>query len=239
MRSYGQYCPMAMSLELVGERWTLLIIRDLLCGVSHFNDLARGLPGISRALLAQRLRQLERDGLVTRRVAADGRATEYQLTPAGQELHSVVATFVAWGTRWAFDHPKPDHLDPVLLLWWMRGAVRRDRLPSHRVVVQFDFQGARSGTLWLLLDPTDVSVCLTPPGGDIDMLVTADLAAFYRVWAGRLSLTAARQADLVRLDGPPALTRAFPDWWGWSSVATGARAAGADSPAPAGATGRR
>jgi DNA-binding HxlR family transcriptional regulator len=216
---------MAMALELIGERWALLIIRDLLLGVSRFNDLARGLPGISRTLLAQRLRQLERDGVVARRVAADGRATDYHLTPAGQELQPVVEALVAWGTRWAFDEPKPEHLDPVLLLWWMRSGVRRDRLPPRRVIVQFDFHGARSLTMWLLLDPTDVSVCLTPPGGEVDVFVTADLATLYRVWVGRLSLAAALHANLVRLEGLPALTRVFPRWWGWSSAAATPRAA--------------
>ena len=218
MRTYGQYCPMAMALEVLGERWTLLIVRDLLYGPRRFNELARGLPGMSRTLLAGRLRHLERNGVVERRVTGDGHGIEYRLTSAGRELQALVDGLVTWGARWAFSEPEPGHLDPILLLWWMRGGVRRDRLPPHQVVVQFDFRGARPDTLWLRLDPTDASVCLTPPSGEIDVLVTADLAALYRVWVGRLSLAVARRAELVRVEGTPALIRAFPGWWAWPSV---------------------
>ena len=161
MKSYGQYCPMAMALEVLGERWTLLIVRDLGKGTRRFNDLARGLPGISRALLTQRLRRLERVGIVERRVADGGRLIEYHLAVAGRALGSLCEALAAWGEHWAFGDPQPNQLDPILLLWWMRGAVRRDRLPSHRVVVQFDFRGACALTMWLVLVRDEVSVCLT------------------------------------------------------------------------------
>jgi DNA-binding HxlR family transcriptional regulator len=231
MRTYGQYCPMAMALEVLGERWTLLIVRDLASSSRRFNDLARGLPGISRTLLAQRLRHLERDGVVERHAA--GHTVEYGLTAAGQELQPVIDILVAWGARWAFGEPDADHLDPVVLLWWMRDAVRRDCLPPERLVLQFDFSGARTDTLWLRLYPDDVSVCLTAPGGEIDLLVTADLATLYRVWVGRVSLAAARRGGSVRLDGPPSLVRAFPGWWSWPSVPPPATTDAATYPEPA------
>jgi DNA-binding HxlR family transcriptional regulator len=216
VRSYGQFCPMAMALEVLGERWTLLIVRELLLGSSHFNDLARCLPGISRTLLAARLRQLERDGIVVREAAGSGRRGTYRLTQAGQELLPVAEALAAWGTRWAFGEPRPDQLDPVLLLWWLHRDARRERLPQQRTVVQFDFRGACQDSMWLLLDAPEVSVCLTPPG-ETDILVTADLATLYRVWAERISLGMALRAELVQLEGLPALVRAFPAWWGWSA----------------------
>lgn len=219
MKSYGQYCPMTLALEVLGERWTLLIIRDLLLGVCRFNDLARGLPGISRPLLSQRLRQLEANGIVERRVMDGGRLTQYHLTAAGRELQPIVGAFVIWGTRWAFSDPQPVHLDPVLLLWWLRGVVQRDRLPAHRVVVQFDFEGACTLTMWLVLDRADVSVCLQHPGFEVDLLLTADLATLYRVWGRRDTLAGAMRRGLVTLDGPPALARAFPGWLGWDATA--------------------
>lgn len=234
MRSYGQYCPVAKAAELLADRWTVLIVRDLLLGVSHFNDLGRGLPGISRALLAQRLRRLERAGVVERRVTGNGRATEYRLTPAGRELQRLVDVLTEWGARWAFGDPDPADLDPVLLLWWMRGRVHRDRLPPQQVVVQFDFRGARTRTLWLLLDRRDVSVCRQHPGFEVDLLVTAEIAALFRVWLGRDTLAEAMRRDLIQLDGSPTLTRAFPGWFAWSPVAEVVRAAGASSPAPPG-----
>lgn len=219
MRSYGQYCPMAKAAEILGDRWTLLIVRELLCGAHHFNELERGLPGISRALLAERLRRLEHMGVLERLVEGRGRATEYHLTPAGQELQSLMDVLVGWGARWAFGEPDPTDLDPVLLLWWMHGRVYRDRLPSQRVVVQFDFGGARTLTAWLVMDPSDVSVCLQYPGFDADLLVTADIAAFYRVWLGRISFAEAIRNGSVQLVGPPALVRAFPSWLALSPVA--------------------
>jgi DNA-binding HxlR family transcriptional regulator len=218
MKSYGQYCPMTMAVEKLGDRWTMLIVRDMLLGTRRFNDLARGLPGISRALLAQRLRQLERDGIVERRITEGGRASEYHLTPAGHELQSITDAFVAWGARWAFSDPQPVHLDPVLLLWWMRGAVQRDRLPPRRVVVQFDFRGACALTMWLVVERDDVSVCLQHPGFDVDLLLTADLATLYRVWGRRETFAGALRCGLVALDGPPTLARAFPGWLAWDIV---------------------
>jgi DNA-binding HxlR family transcriptional regulator len=214
MHSYGQYCPMAMALEVLGERWTLMIVRDLLMGNSRFNDLARGLPGISRTLLARRLRQLEDAGVVERVRDADGRSRAYRLTQAGRELEPLAYALVHWGTRWAFGEPKPEQLDPVLLLWWLRSMFRRDRLPSERTVLQFDFRGAVSDTMWLLIDAPDVSVCLTPPG-DTDLLVSADIAALYQAWHGRLTLAMALREGLVQLEGTLALIRAFTLWWDW------------------------
>ncbi len=231
MRTYGQYCPMAKAVEILGDRWTLLILRDLLLGIRHFNELERGLPGISRALLAERLRRLERTGVVQRRVLG-GRATEYQLTAAGRALQEVVDVLVRWGTRWAFGEPDPDDLDPVLLAWWMRGRVHHDRLPLRQNVVQFDFRGARTQTVWLVLNCSDVSVCLQHPGFDIDLTVTADIATFFRVWLGACTLAEAMRAGLVEIDGLPALVRAFPTWWAWSPVASVVRATLAAAMAP-------
>jgi DNA-binding HxlR family transcriptional regulator len=231
MYSYGQYCPVSKAAEVLGDRWTLLIVRDLIClQARHFNDLVRGLPGISRSLLAQRLRQLERMGIVERHADGKGRATEYHLTVAGQELRQVIEALLEWGAQWAFGEPDEADLDPVLLLWWMRRGTLLDRLPPQRVVLQFDFHGARTGSYWLLLEPSDVSVCLQHPGFDIDLLVTADIAAFYQVWLGRMRFAESLRHNWVQLDGVPALVRAFPTWFAWSPAAEAVRAAAARAP---------
>ncbi len=224
MSKYGQYCPIAKSLEILGDRWTLLIIRDLLFGTRHFNDLERGLPGCSRALLAGRLRQLQRAGLVEKQLNATGRSTtEYRLTQAGQELFPVLNSLRAWGEIWAFGDPTPDELDPVLLMWWLRNRAEVDRLPAQRVVAQFDFHGvdfhgAATVSFWLILTKGDVTLCLTDPGYDIGLLVTADLAAFYTLWGGRISYQDALATGVVRVDGLPNLARAFPQWFGWTDA---------------------
>jgi len=226
MHSYGQYCPVAKAAEVLGDRWTLLIVRDLIClRARHFNDLVRGLPGISRSLLAQRLQQLERMGIIERHSCGKGRATEYHLTGAGKELRPVIEALLEWGAQFAFGEPDEAELDPVLLLWWMRRGTHLDRLPPQRVSVQFDFYGARTGTYWLLLEPSDVSVCLQYPGFDIDLLVTADIAAFYRVWMGGMTFAESLRRKSVQLDGIPALVRAFPTWFALSPAAETVRTA--------------
>lgn len=225
MSKYGQYCPIAQALEIVGERWTLLIIRDMLLGATHFNDLERGLPGISRGLLAARLRQLQDAGIIEKQVNDTGRqTTAYHLTPAGKALKPVIDALLVWGAEWAFGDPSEEELDPVLLMWWMRNRIRSDALPENRVVVQFEFHGAKNGTFWLLLTRADVSVCLTNPGYEIDVLVNADLAAFYKLWLGRITYREALESG-VHIEGVPRLTRAFPRWFAWSAAADTVRAA--------------
>jgi DNA-binding HxlR family transcriptional regulator len=215
MRTYGQYCPVAKATEIFADRWTPLIIREMLDGISHFNELERGLPGISRSLLAERLRRLERSGVIERSVAPNGHATEYLLTPAGEQLQPVIEVLGQWGARWAFGEPEPEELDPVLLMWWMRRRVQRDRLPPRRIIVQFDFRGQRTGSYWLMMEPAEVTVCQQHPGFAIDLLVTADIAAYYRVLFNRLPLAEAMRAGLIELDGPVSLVRRFPTWWVW------------------------
>ncbi len=225
MYLYGQYCPVARASEILADRWTPLIVRELLAGVHRFNDLDRGLPGISRALLVERLRRLERVGVVERHTSGEGGLTEYRLTRAGRQLQRVIDVLGGWGARWAFGEPRPSELDPIVLLWWMKRRVRRHRLPPRRVVIQLDFHGARRGSYWLVLERTDVSVCLQHPRFEVDLYVTADLEAFYRVWLGRIPLGQALREGSMRLDGMPAVVRAFPQWFAWSPMAEAVRAA--------------
>jgi DNA-binding HxlR family transcriptional regulator len=231
MHLYGQYCPVARAAEILADRWTVLIVRELLAEVSHFNELERGLPHISRTLLAERLRRLQQAGVVERRIAPRGTRTDYRLTPAGRELQRIIDDLGEWGARWAFGDPRPNELDPIVLLWWMRRRVRLDRIPRRRVVIQFDFRGGAKQPYWLLIEPNDVSVCLKHPGHDIDLLVTADIMAFYRVCLGRSNLSEALLREQVGLDGAPADIRAFPQWFFWSPMADTVRASPTDQQA--------
>lgn len=217
MSKYGQYCPIAQALEIVGDRWTLLIIRDMLTGTTQFNDLERGLPGLSRGLLAARLRQLQAAGVVEKQFNNSGRkTTEYHLTEAGQELQTVITALLLWGTAWAFGDPSPKELDPLLLMWWIRGRVDRNELPENRVAVQFDFRGARTCTYWLILAREDVTICLNEPAYDIDLLVEADLASFFKLWLGVVDYNEAVEKGDINIEGIPQLVRAFPNWFMWS-----------------------
>jgi DNA-binding HxlR family transcriptional regulator len=226
MSSYGQYCPIAKAIEVLGDRWTLLIVRDLLTGANHFNELERGLPGISRGLLAARLRWLQQMGVIEKIQRVHGRRrTEYRLTQAGLDLHAVIDALLVWGATWAFEEPSPDDLDPLLLLWWMRGGVRAEKLPEQRTVVQFDFSGARSTTYWLVLHPDDVSLCLSHPGFEVDVRVSADLATFFEIWLGRVKIADALYERRVVIDAIPSLTQAFPGWFTYSLAAPVVRTA--------------
>jgi DNA-binding HxlR family transcriptional regulator len=211
MGGYGQFCPIAKAAEIFAQRWTPLIIRELLLGSHRFNDLARGLPHIPHSVLAQRLRSLETQGVVERRPDERGRI-EYWPTPAGDELFDVIWKLGEWGQRWANTEIGPDDLDPKLLMWDMRRRIHLDRLPQTRVVAQFEFTGAKRETIWLVLERYDVSVCFHDPGLDVDLLITTDTLALHRVWMGRLSMSDALKEGLVEIDGPRELARAFPNW---------------------------
>ena len=224
MRSYAQYCPVAKASEVLGDRWTLLIVREMLGGAGGFNELQRGLPGISRSVLADRMRSLERAEIVERRTGPTGRTLEYRLTAAGRDLQPVVQAMGEWGVTWSFTDPRPDELDPDLLIVWMARHVDREQLPADRAVVQFDFR-TPDKRYWMVLEPSDVSVCLQHPGFDVDLTVAVDTATLYRVYIGRLPLDEAMRAGKLTLSGPEALQRAFGRWFTWSWFAPASRAA--------------
>jgi DNA-binding HxlR family transcriptional regulator len=224
MKGYGQFCPVAKAAEIFAERWTPLVLRELVCGSHRFNDLHRGVPLMSRTLLAQRLVQLEDAGIVRSAARTKGRGREYFLTPAGQELRSVIEGLGEWGQRWARRQVGTDDLDPGLLMWDIRRRVNTDRLPDRRVVVQFDFRAVpktvRSpATFWLILEPRGVDMCLKHPGFEVDLVVDADLLALTKAWMGDVRLADAMRSGLVRVEGPIALVRAFPGWLARSAFA--------------------
>jgi DNA-binding HxlR family transcriptional regulator len=224
VRSYAQYCPIAKASEILGDRWTLLIVREMLAGVRGFNELQRGLPGISRSVLTDRLRALERAEIVERRTGPKGRTLEYRLSPAGRDLEPVVQALGEWGTTWSFTDPRPEELDPDLLIVWMARHVDHDELPADRTVVQFNFRGP-ARRYWMVLEPADVSVCLQHPGFDVDLEVAADTATLYRVYLGRAELGVAIRTGKLTMSGPRALERGFARWFAWSAFAPASRSA--------------
>ncbi len=211
MRTYGQYCPIARGAELFAERWTPLIIRNLHLGCETFGEILAGAPGLSRTLLAQRLKQLERFGIVESAPKAQGRGRHYQLTASGHDLFDVCVALGEWGARWL--EIAPQNLDPYVALWSMCNALRRDRLPEHRVVIRFDFTGYRPHErYWLLIERRETEICKTYPGLDEDLYVTADAEAFVKWHAGQLTWAQAVRDSLIRLEGPSWLVRAFARW---------------------------
>jgi DNA-binding HxlR family transcriptional regulator len=211
MRTYGQYCPIARGAEIFAERWTPLIVRNLYLGCETFNEIAEGAPGLSRTLLSQRLRQLEQLGVVRSTPKPGGRGRTYKLTSSGHELFQVCESLGNWGARWL--EIAPEHLDPFVALWSMCHALRRDRLPDHRIVVRFDFTGRRQHErYWLLIERHETEICKEYPGLDEDLHIAADGEAFVRWHAGQLAWAEAIGDGRIQLDGPAWLVRAFPTW---------------------------
>jgi len=224
MRTYAQYCPVAKASEILGDRWTLLIVRELLGGASGFNELQRGLPGISRSVLTDRMRSLERAEVIERRTGPKGRTLEYRLTPGGRDLEPVVQAIGEWGATWSFTEPRPEELDPDLLIVWMARHVDRQQLPPDRTVVKFDFREPKR-RYWMVLERSEVSVCLQHPGFDVDLEVSVDTATLYGIYLGRAEVGGAIRAGQLTLNGPRALQRGFGRWFTWSAFAPASRSA--------------
>ncbi len=216
MAGFGQFCPVAVASEIFAQRWTPIILRELLAGSHRFNQLQRGIPRISRGLLARRLRELESAGVITSLPLPGRRGRDYQLTDAGEEFRAVIDGLGAWGQRWTM-RVDPAHLHAGFLMWSMRRRVAVDRLPPQRVVVHFDFTSVPTAhrgprTFWLLLERPEPNLCLVDPGFEVSLYVEADLAAMAKVWLGDLPFANALRSRLVQLTGPRALVRAFPSW---------------------------
>ena len=222
---YGQYCPISRALDLLGERWTLLIVRDMLVGTTRFNELARGLPGLSRSLLTRRLRQLERAGLVERV------RNEYLLTGSGRELEPIVFGIGAWGARWTFGDPETAELDAELLVWWMHTRLDTSGLPGRRQVFHVRFTDD-SRRFWIVIESGSPSVCTTDPGFEVEVTIRTDVGTLYQVWLGRLPLQDAVRSGRLAFEGPVAFTRRMPVILRLSPVAalvSAARGPGPDS----------
>ncbi len=216
MPNYGTYCPIAVACEAVSDRWTLLILREMVLGNSRFNDIARGLPGVSRTLLVQRLKHLERKGVVEVWPLPNNRGNEYRLTQAGKDLEPVLMALGRWAVEWMYDQLDPNDITPEHLMWWMHRRVDASQLPAHRVVVLFDHTAPERRQIWLVAERGEVSVCLVDPGFDVDAAVRCPTPVLARVFSGERSWNEAVRAGDVEVSGPRAITAALPRWFVWS-----------------------
>lgn len=220
---YGQFCPVAMAAEVLCTRWTLLILRELVAGTRRFNDLRRGVPRMSPALLSQRLKELEAAGVV-RRVPAPGEraAFEYELTPAGLEVGPIVEAVGAWGQRWVDPELSLQHLDAQLLMWDMRRNLDLSPMPQRRSVIQFQYPEQPAGlrSWWLVVAPGEpADLCGVDPGFDVDLYVACDLRTMTAVWMGVDSLRVALAQERLRVVGDRALASQMQTWLGLSPFA--------------------
>lgn len=206
-------------MELLDERWTLLVVRELLSGSEHFNELRRGLTRMSPSLLSRRLQQLVRAGVVERHV--EGNGVRYVLTPAGQELRPVVEALGIWGIRW-IGELGDEELDPKLLMWDMHRNIDRSAVPAGRTVVGFTFRDVPSDlrSWWLVIDEDDTDVCDEDPGYDVAVTVTSSLRGMTEVWRGDRSWSSALRTGALEVSGPADLRRAVPGWFTLSGFAS-------------------
>lgn len=212
MQGYGQYCPLALASEVLAERWTLLVLRELMLGARHFNDVHRGVPRMSPSLLTRRLRTLERAGIVER--TRVGRRIAYGLTRAGEDLTPVIESLAVWGKSWLPGDLSDERVDPDLVLWDMHRRMNTELLPDGRTVIRFvlvDQPEARRRR-WLVCERTGVDVCIHDPGHDVDLDVESDSRTIIWVWYGDLPLQRALDDRRIELFGPERLCMAFPSW---------------------------
>lgn len=216
--SYGQFCPVAKAMELLDERWTLLVIRELMMGSRHFNALRRGLPRMSPALLSKRLHMLVRAGVVER--WPDGNRVSYQLSPSGKELQPIVEALGCWGIRWIPELGDED-LDPHLLLWDIHRNIDTEAVPDGRTVLKFVFTDVprAAGDWWIVITNEGVDICDVDPGFEVRVTVETDIRTLTRVWRGDLSWTEAFRSGGLVLHGEGNARRALPRWLKLSSMA--------------------
>jgi DNA-binding HxlR family transcriptional regulator len=219
MAGYGRYCPVALGTDVIADRWTPLILRELFMGSTRFNEIARGLPGVSRTLLSQRLKHLERKGVLERWPASHGRGDEYRLTDAGKALQPVVLAIGAWSLDWLFTEFHPNEIDPQVLTWWLHRNVDHEQVPPGRTVIELRYTAPRRQHVWLVIDRGDVSVCPQHPGFDVDVIVSSPIPVLANVFYGLDTWKRAVDSGDINVEGSPRLTRALPRWFRLSPYA--------------------
>jgi DNA-binding HxlR family transcriptional regulator len=228
--SYKQFCPVAMAAEVLCTRWTPLVLRELMAGSTRFNDLRRGVPRMSPALLSQRLKELEAAGVVHRRSSrAEAGILEYQLTEAGAELTKVVEAMGVWGQRWIETEPSLEHLDVQLLMWDMRRNINTTPMPKRRRVIQFQYPELTPmrRLWWIVVEPGEpVDLCSVDPGFDVDLYVVTDLHTMTAIWMGLDGVRKAVATKRMVLTGDSRLAADMQAWLGLSPFAVERKLAG-------------
>ena len=217
---YGQFCPVAMASEILCTRWTMLVLRELLVGTTRFNDLWRGVPRMSPALLSKRLKELEKAGVVVARPNTRG-VMEYRLSEAGQELGPIIISMGCWGQRWIDSEITLRNLDPSLLMWDIRRNLDPTPMPERRCTIQFQYSDLPESrrNWWLVIEDGKVDLCYYDPGHEIDLLVRGPLRSMTAVWMGLTSLPREVDEGNLEIDGEPSLACSMQKWLGASTFA--------------------
>jgi DNA-binding HxlR family transcriptional regulator/putative sterol carrier protein len=215
MTGYGQFCPVAKATEVIGEKWTLLVLRELLLGTTRFNDFQRAMSRMSPTLLVKRLRQLEECGIVIRKKLSGQKGYEYRLTAAGKELSPLIEVLAVWGMRWARDQLTDDELDVEFLMRELQRRLNTEHLPDGETVICLIFDElTKHKTWWLLVDNDVVDLCTENPGKDVDLYINSSVRTIVEVWEGDLDMRKALRNGSIKAHGSLHLIRTMPDWFG-------------------------
>lgn len=219
MKGYGQFCPVAKATELLGERWTPLIVRELLCDSQSFNSLRKGVPLMSPSLLSSRLKTLESAGVIDRKKTEQG--VLYSLTDGGEELRPIIEQLGVWGQRWARSDLSRKDLDPSLLMWDMHRNIDTAFFGEDRKVLRFEFVDypSKMRLWWLVVTGGNVDICLKDPGHDVDLFVQGRLKTLTQIWVGDLTVPKAKREKLMLVTGDSALNKSMASWIGCSPLA--------------------
>ena len=219
--SYEQFCPVAMACDALGQRWTLLILRELLLGSHHFNELRRGLPRISPTLLAKRLEHLIERGIVEKLPPKSGGASLYHLTQSGKNVGSVIVALGLWGREHFEMEAIVQKSEPHLLMWDLRRNININELPNRPLVIQFQFpeQTKRLSNWWVCHKPNqELEVGYIDPGSDVDLYVNTSIQALTKIHMGSLTTSEALNSGQLDVEGAKDLHETMDFWLGTNAL---------------------
>jgi DNA-binding HxlR family transcriptional regulator len=211
---YGQFCPVAKASEIITTRWTPLVLRELISGSSHFNEIHRGVPLMSRGLLSRRLKELEQWGVISKTTGADAQTTEYHLTEAGQQLTPIIVALGHWGKKWVESALESGDWDAGVLMWDMKKRIDTNALPTGRTVIHFDYEDASDEMRlwWLVADESGIDLCQQDPGFEVNLYVSTDVQTMAQVWIGKQALRSALDDDSIYVSGDKGLRDTIGSW---------------------------
>lgn len=221
MSIYGQFCPASKAVEVLGERWTLLLIRELLMGSNRFNELQRGLAKMSPSLLTKRLKELEKAGLLTRTKISGQKGYEYHLTSSGRELSPLMTELAKWGMRWVSDSLHEDELDVELLMWELQRNIKHQSMPISKALVKFHFNELREHKdWWIVVNNSSVDLCTESPGYEADLYINSSVHDLIKIWMGDISWEKAINNGQMVIRGNTLLEKTLPQWLGKSKLSS-------------------
>ena len=210
---YGQFCPVAKATEILGEKWTLLIVRELLMGGSRFSDLQRGLSLISPTLLSKRLEALRERGLVVKRKIPGQRGHEYFPTECCRELQPIILALGDWGMRWARTNLSEKDYDVEMLMLYLQRSVVTEKLVGRQTVLRFRFTDIETyPDWWLVASGDEIDLCVRDPGHEVDVYFTSSVKTLADIWMGENTYRSAMQDGSLKVVGPRALTDNIGSW---------------------------